>query len=1789
MSFVFFHTVDDFCEREQKRFDHPLELHRLKQKAEYACRRSPESSTLASSATIPNSRALKRTCSQYTSSDSSEESSPEATNIQNLPGNRQNPKRRKFDPNLILSQGNKVVANEPNADQLKTIIITPDKAQMPTCSKYLQESASKSKPFNGKLLADLIEDTDFHVTIAESINNTMTGIGNTSLAQQIDESLPNLLTEYEQSSAYDEIVRQAMFSHFGDECYESLSTPSKESSGDNAADDVDCTMNTPVPIESIRSRLRPRKDDSINVNDAAAQLQVNANANDIEILSDECIRPASMANCQQLPVVDPNVIIVKSDSEETVTTTSTQQMQLQLKYDAASQSFLLVQVDPQTLLNNAHLPALIDSQPFTLSASTFCVDENGALVANTINTMNTDMSFGAGTYDGNRIIIVDSNEVANAGIVTTNAVQAEPPPAEFQPQLQPPSQLQSQSQPSSQLQSQQSQLPDISTPSTEPIQITDPPTISNSELFLQSLPVVSEPKPSTPTQQIKPNVPLSARSLSTPRHKISHVRVLDFTTPARARLSQIVENINESFGLNSSRAMIQTPHNQSIVSLLPSSAPPKLAFSTEDLAANPSMDAIHEESSSSENPFSRDTENDTIVSANSETPKVRKLLRPRTSGRKLAAPKDADVDDDPTKPPKRTAKTKKDKSITDTNDSAEQIMEEPKPIESMQTIEDAKAEWERQKASRGMGAGFEQLLREENSRKQELVKVGSRSKRVKRTKKTSTKATKRKAKRTVKAEVLNSTADTSLNSTACSDQLNSTLALAKMLEDNLRSAKKQTPAKETRLKRSTKKKTPCGKFKIMPSPKVKSASKSKSAKKQPPTKQPNATQIGADRGDAIQTVASAPVAQAMTKPTEAVPSTSTAFTVPAIDVESSNSNVTTKVDLEGAQNLLSMRDVWRTVPDQMDTTNAKPAESVSSSSTIPSASKPIELATQPSCSAIFTDKSVHTLNPAQRMAAMNINTMNMWNTPFKVDMDALMPKTPCINTMMSQLITPSLKTADFILNESTLKNPLFPTPSIPITPGAIITPAKDINSPRTIAHELIYGAMNRPTDYSSSSSYYKPDESDGIDKQIEASRRSSITTSFVCSTDEIDPNDTQETNDTHNDSSSSSSSSTSSSSTSSSSDSDSDSDSSDSSDSNASQISQRSQTSNKSSTTVIEQHVNKSIEQLEEMVCENEIKLHLTTTNELPIAQNILLNEPEGPTIDQLAEREKLAEVRRRVQEKLRENHPKNVERFAKPKPTRKIRSIAEERHACLRAPQTVLSPSKRKATQPKRIVPREMLRVAANHVAGTSEQQNHITKQMISEMVSDNAVVDASDVTTSEVAADAKEAKKPDDVESIDAIRKHLAQTKASAAAKPIDSQKSIAPENNPPTIEAQQLIDVLEQGQTCGKRPQNMAKVIDALPLTKAKRPRAKGKIIRPAQNIISTRAAVIRANRPVDKTSENKVDAIKATEGKIDTAKPAKSKDDTSKPDDNKATAGPSASSGGASKPAVDKSDGADKVDLVKPTANKTKSTYQFDKPIVPEAPRAISPTPFDENLTTPAKRHRQQKYLFGDVSDLETPIKSPPHKKKSPDVTSEAKTITAPLETAAATVKSDVPTVTVPPLTIATLSAHVPPSPSKKLEVSINEADSSNVNDSSSSSSSDDSDSDDSDSDSEEDSCELTFSIDETDKKRFVKHRHPQSGRMARSGSAQSTLSFTKRNIVVDGEKVVLTLSEEIELFTQTGCALKPSKTIAGTKAEAQCTVDLLSYGKPLHTSTPSPNKTAVPKFVVKHKNTSAPIV
>lgn len=894
-------------------------------------------------------------------SDSTDMSTPRATNEQDLPGysgasRPPRPKRRKlYDPTLLymINDKNDVTNTDGNKpEQLKS---TPSKP-----SGSLQDPTSTKKRIPGETLSETLLSYMSPGRIAQQINN---GFGEEVISlDQLPDKMVNIMTTFE--DMVDLRINE---------------NDNSSSCGSKAVSDAEFDNNrqleTPLPTDpanGCRYDLRSNRKSTSNLASAESKRKRNSK---IQILSDEQINPPGSGS----------EIVIVSDEEPVSTTSQSQQVQ-QTQFQAVGMTVLYNGVpfipvyDPES--NSVKLtPISQDRSNFVNEPIHPCttsipnqiignvIDSSGYMIA-------TDQSNNQFINFVDNSAIIGSNILSNRFITetTSNQMDATNNSAENRMIV--------------------VVTDDVNKEGTQPIQVNQQSTceIPKEVLKEQShetnanqmkdkpnpmaqFKVISGQKVVTPKQLIRPNIPSSSRSLSTPRDKIK--KVLDFNTPNRFRLDEIMEGKNET-GLNTSRFFSETPHNRTITSSVSRSAPPKVDSAVQ------SRRASIEKSLESNDAFVPAEEN-TVISVEGETPKVRKNNR-RSCVRTISTHKEINAEENE-KRLNRVAVTKK-KICADDVDSNES--------EKNDEI-NAAEEWNRQKEARNLP--IDQIVREQNSKKEEN-KMPTGRKRSRRSKK---KPPPKKNTNPAKAviEKLTKSFDVSLNS-SLDISMNSTIQNeAKMLEENLKSAKKLTPIKQT-IHKSAKKKTPIGKklqIKLpTKSPKYKALKKIKSAKNLV-TEKTNNDNAKADN-----------VTNNAVLKTEIDTKSATMANKMEIEPQSNDQaqiyvSENTTDDLEVAQNLISMQEVILLQESEKKKAQKPSTPEVQSDSVSMSASQPVvEVAV---CKTMSQPLPVEKISSTllKNIAQPNLSLSALLETPYK-DNGLAFPRTPGLNSILPQLTTP---------------------------------------------------------------------------------------------------------------------------------------------------------------------------------------------------------------------------------------------------------------------------------------------------------------------------------------------------------------------------------------------------------------------------------------------------------------------------------------------------------------------------------------------------------------------------------------------------------------------------------------------------------------------------------------------------------------------------------------------------------------------------------------------------------------
>lgn len=1680
----------------------------------------------------------RRRPSSTAGSDEGDSSSPHATQIKDLPGFCQSTasKRQKLlDKDLNIAIRPDVVAQSPSftsEEEIAASVEAPKSVHQNTDAAQPSTShatSAKKREFDaltpnrlstsfkhtGAMTADptvpfeifsetILDNQEFQNLLVQNINTSgiiervQSNEGNDGgLERQLEQAMENIIMTTEANPIFEEIVREAVENQFwpSDEGQMSSSTPNKSSEPETVINEVIVPQPLEKQSESIKQRLRPRKTPTID--STASTTTKKKAANKIEVLSDVRASP------------NPKLQAMIQPQESQVQPQQQQQPIYYYYIDhtgtpcliPANNVFECDQTQITAANGNLNFPVLLDGSvciPSIISSSTTTSLDPGTILnttdpQNAIVVHENSQSYlpseepSSSCLEVNRIIVIDGDEV--------NAESMK-----------------------------------------GPVSSLLPPTVTTEQL----------PKANTPKLPIQSDVPCGSKSLTTPRHKISHVRVLDFTTPARTKL---IDPATATYTggldvLNSSRmAANETPHNRTIISTIPNSAPPKIDSTKSEHVPPPPI--LHTETSSSMDTVINvdDVSEDTVISIGSETPKVRKRHR-KACVRTLSSHKEANAEV-AAKRLKRLEKTKKkidpEGDGSNDGDANGQVnafnaisMEKTKEAETnASTVDNAMREWELTLAARKNPVLFEQLLREKNSKLQaekDSVNAGKRrtnrnARARKKATATTTTSTNGQNEKTivtanettvaanepiVTANEPTVAANETLNSSTesgCNESNTSLHAHAQMLENSLKSAKKVSPVKTKTKPKRIKNEIY---IKLPESPKVKALKRQKSsAKLKPSTSEVSST-------TEQQTECSQPIQEEVSVPP------SSASPEPQSD-EPAIARVNTSDDLEAAQDLLQLNETIRQNEKQMTARKVTPTQSDCTS-------------TVTTVTLSDTIVRIPLGNTEYQQRSANISLSALLETPMKLDSVTLFPQTPGFQ-IPPQLVTPMLKTSTTTnpMDDSIMKNPEFPTPNFPITPGAILTPCREVlMSPRS-DQEMVYGAANRPTDYSSSSSYYKPDESDGVDKQLQALLKASRQYSSTQSADEmidesaeVSPPSIIVGEDNSGERLNYSGSSSSSSSSSDSSD-DNDTDSSDSSsNSSVSNATQKSFNNDEPTETLVDnvQKESEAVTPLADTDLASTIKSHIESTVSSVVAKSILLPDPET-MVDKAAEQKLLAEKRLRMQQLCRQDNMAKIALKSIPKSSaaKRVRVIAEARHDTFRAPQKTLSPSKRKLTQPRKIVNRTATTQLSNSQrnAGSSSAKPSTLDEIKLKAIEPN-----NDSAMKANVPDPISKCRSGDEESIDAIQNHLA-SDSSRNRNTTEETPSPSPQTCVPSPEA--LIEILED-----------------------------------KSNALSKRSPSVKITKQIEPLPMRKV-GLRCTKTQSEARTAASKK----------------------------KTETKTKIETTEPTTTKKALLSAASKSTKPvDSPRKLSskemePISRDILPETPIKERHTRKLcseIFGEISDIETPVKKSPIKASSIIEPTPVPVVHS--NSAEIAVKDPVLSKepSPPPPAPPTPPPHPPPtpppppppakeSPKENLVTSTTSSDqsetkldeSSKVNESTETN-------DDSDSDSSDDSDDESSALQKCNQSHI---EHVISKNEPIKNDPKIGQKFRPIKLVLPGQIVHLAVTAEEELYRND----VPSAIDEPTSS---------TFGKPLLTSTPSAKKSKAiginPKFNLKHKDHAA---
>lgn len=962
--------MTEFYENELIRYESiPYELKELKtmkdivqyvfQKFKLARENLPGPSTVP---TVSRKRPNTTIISNSSDSDSTDRSSSHITNEHDSSNNVRPPRKRRrlaqYIPDVMMTEKYKMT-NENSKIETSIKLSDSTQHQDPTSSKYFQVSPSKYYH-----LDESLQDAELGQLIAQGINETM----NKSNIQMegASEKVGNMIQQPTMQDLLHTLVTTCgVVCEDGVDLQSSHSSLRSENDNEPAHIEENRELNTPIPNESTsnggRYNLRSNRKSSSKFNKKERP----------QILSNERVNilPKGALECRS-----ETIELSDSDCEAVTTTSQRQQIQYhQLQqqqsvfYDVSSGMWYILrsedgQSQPQLQVATSSVDHSLDT--IANPATSNVIDQSQVTVidgSNLLSIMASNQSCSTISDDERkRLIVVNSTEVNKEGTETVQTIEID----------------------------QQPSIVDTIEIVTEQSHVQADKDKMDAVVQLKQ---ISNQKVVTPKQLIKSNIPSSSRSLSTPRNKNPHVRVLDFNcTPNRFRLSGISENKNESIS-NISRFFAETPHNRSIASSMPSSAPPKV-----DSTVQSHRISIEKAIESSSTDVFIPSDENTVISVDGETPKVRKTNR-KSCVRSISTEKET-YSDMNKKRLKRVAATKK-KICPDDDDDSKESEASNKKADPKISNDDAMAEWQKARNASKNPELFEQQLREQNSKKQEGEFSIGRKKKPTRSKKK-----KMERKKQMDKTLTNDSTkaqDISLNSSIDTDVLNSTQTNleARLLEENLKSAKIVTPVKPLAHK-TARKKTPAGKLqiKLMPSPKNKALKRLRNSKnlvkKDEVNKSVNLVGIVAlDKSSSKEDTAE-PEAKAESRGvvnSEMKPELNNLIGVVASDKPFDIRNTEKLV----AQNLIEMEKVILQQENERKKSKSNEIQSDSGSMSQP----PVNVATTASES-ISKDKLTTALWKSSNQS--NLSMSSLLETPFK-DGDPMFPQTP---NFLQQLTTP---------------------------------------------------------------------------------------------------------------------------------------------------------------------------------------------------------------------------------------------------------------------------------------------------------------------------------------------------------------------------------------------------------------------------------------------------------------------------------------------------------------------------------------------------------------------------------------------------------------------------------------------------------------------------------------------------------------------------------------------------------------------------------------------------------------
>lgn len=392
---------------------------------------------------------------------------------------------------------------------------------------------AEETPAYGFFSETLLENTEFQNLLAENINScvaTTSNLGNNqdlnmTLQQQLDHTTQNILMTMEKNPIFDQIVQEAINGApeykpdgLSKEAILPTSTPHKSSGAEYEVQPLP-TVEEFKP--TMRERLRPRKTTNEKpsyMNESPKRAYKKRKDKLVEVISNEPFTgtlPGSILTQEN----GPTLYLIKADGGEggqsiiSSTPNVSQPMTSTMYFNGVPFIFTTNTTANSDDRQNASLVSDQLNMPFYFQPQLNLTTTSNLNPGTIINTADL----------GSPSPIVFHEVVDKASDAGLAAVVAEPPIESI-------------------IVIEDDESAEIINPSEE-VKDAQAPKSADTKVRKSARAVAGKmPVAATPKQPVNQSIQASSKCMSTPRHKISHVRVLDFNTPVRMKCAEAARN-----------------------------------------------------------------------------------------------------------------------------------------------------------------------------------------------------------------------------------------------------------------------------------------------------------------------------------------------------------------------------------------------------------------------------------------------------------------------------------------------------------------------------------------------------------------------------------------------------------------------------------------------------------------------------------------------------------------------------------------------------------------------------------------------------------------------------------------------------------------------------------------------------------------------------------------------------------------------------------------------------------------------------------------------------------------------------------------------------------------------------------------------------------------------------------------------------------------------------------------------------------------------------------------------